>query len=78
MPIEKSSIFATYAAQGICTIVFHTYMGESIYEKNIDYVLMDDLNKNNFSEIAMNANRKYLLKAKLTKHVNSFLKAFSL
>jgi len=77
MPLEKSGIFAAYAAYAMCPIVFNAYAGESIYEKNVDYVFKDELNKNRFANIAKSVNQKYGLKANLENHVNSFLKEFS-
>lgn len=72
--LEKSGVFAAYAAQGICPIVLQAYCGQSIYEKKEDYLYDIDHLPINAKDISWSVRQKYLNNASVDNHVNSFLK----
>lgn len=73
--LEKSGVFASYIAHGVCSVVLEAYNGESLYIQNIDYLSdYSDLSAN-FEDITISAKYKYDEFASVNIHIQKYLKA---
>lgn len=69
--LEKSGVFASYAANAVCPVVLDAYQGESVYLSGIDYLgSPEDYDKTD--SIADSAKKSYKLKAALQVHLDYY------
>jgi hypothetical protein len=78
MPIEKSGVFAAYAANGVVAIVLNCSQEASVYVPGIHYLLYNNMlefNEEVLEKIRMNAYKKYLEVASVEVHIKKIVQA---